>query len=54
MSGYARLYASQTAQNDFDAKVIFENEHTFCSQIHQVGICTAFEQMARAAAQKCG
>jgi hypothetical protein len=38
----------------FRCEVMFDNEHTFCSWIHHVRICTAFAQLVWAAAQRQG
>jgi hypothetical protein len=53
LSGHALQNASRIAANNFD-EVMFENEHTFCSSIYHVRTCTAFAQLAWAAALQPG
>jgi hypothetical protein len=38
------------SSKQFRSEAMFENEHTFCSWIHHVRTCTAFAQLAWAAA----
>jgi hypothetical protein len=54
---FARIRIAKCFMNSskrFRCEVMFENEHTFCSSIHRVCICTDFAQLAWSAAYQQG